>query len=149
MAKFKTICSLAQYFESQNLKLSDDKNNMRQKIDAAMYDIRAISYPFDRFLVFDHGVVLVEIVPVYGEGKLHLSSILSGDPGKGRATATMKKIHTIADRHGVSIDLFPKPFGYLKGALNKKQLVSWYERLGYKKDRDGTMHRGPVDSSSR
>lgn len=61
--------------------------------------------------------------------------------GKGYATAVLKLLTSLADKHGVTLSLTAEPFGREK-AMNKTQLRKWYMKHGFKfgKYMDGGMN---------
>lgn len=85
-------------------------------------------YPFDRRArVLDEDAI---IVAHPFDGRIYLSFIHSVEMGKGQGTKGLKFLIGLADKHGVEIKLEVKPVG--KGGLNKRQLISWYKRHGFK-----------------
>ena len=82
------------------------------------------------------------------DGRILLKGIVSPQKqNKGMASFVMKKITELADKHGVTIFLTPSPFGYIPNKLNKKQLIEWYKRNGFKGDGEG-MTREPLTSTN-
>ena len=105
----------------------------------ALKDIQSLGYPNplnSREIVIDNSV-LVEI-GIFDK-RLHFSSIQSMDKGQGNAGRVMQKIVDIADKHGVTIALTPKPFGGKNGSpiLTKSQLVTFYKKYGFKPEKGG------------
>ncbi len=70
--------------------------------------------------------VRTEIRPF--DGQIHISSIISVTRGARHASAVLKQICALADRHGVVFDLEPEPFG--QGGLDRDELEAWYGRHG-------------------
>jgi len=74
-------------------------------------------------------------------GELHIASIRSFRRGEGNASYALNKVLELADKHGLTINMTPSPFG--KGTnleempggkmLTKKQLEKWYGRHGFVK----------------
>lgn len=88
--------------------------------------------PSDRIWTFNKGetLVLTDLAPF--AGRIHFSSILSPtNPGEGYAGKVIREITKLADKHGVTISLTPKPFGTVAGRLSKAKLVKWYRRHGW------------------
>jgi len=124
--------------------LNEDKRidfSPKELVQSAIDEIRSLGYknPFDNSTVIDDNVV-VEVY--YFDGYLHLSSIMSVIKGKGDATKVMNKICEIADKYKITIHLSPEPFG-LGNRLNKAQLIKWYKKFGFVKDRYDDMKRYP------
>lgn len=112
-------------------------------LDKALKDIRNLGYPNpinSSEIVIDNSVT-VEI-GVFDK-RLWFSSIYSMDRSQGNAGKVMQKIVDIADKHGVTIALTPKPFGGKSGSpiLTKSQLVAFYKRYGFKPSEFGEMER--------
>lgn len=63
-------------------------------------------------------------------GRLRLNGIRSLYPGqrKGGASAALKAVTAIADKHGVDMELTASPFGDEKTRLDHDQLQDWYRR---------------------
>jgi len=80
-----------------------------------------------------------------GEDGIMFKSIMSPEKqGAGFASKVIRAITRIADKHEISLHLTPKPFGRMKNKLNKSQLMGWYKRHGWKKEKEyGGMIRRP------
>jgi GNAT superfamily N-acetyltransferase len=105
----------------------------------ALKDIRSLGVPNwmnSREIVINNSV-LVEI-GIFDK-RLWFSSIHSLDRGQGNAGKVMQQIVDIADKHGVTIALTPKPFGGKNGSpiLTKSQLVAFYKKYGFKPEKGG------------
>ena len=63
-------------------------------------------------------------------GRLRLNGIRSLYPGQrsGGASAALKAVIAIADKHGVDMELTASPFGDEKTRLDHDQLQAWYRR---------------------
>jgi hypothetical protein len=66
-----------------------------------------------------------------------------GIRGKGRASKALKKLTILADKHGVSLILDPKPFGSREG-LNRRDLGDWYKRNGFTPRKNNYWIREPL-----
>lgn len=122
----------------------DERNDIssREIIEKAIDEIHSLGYrsPFDNGVIINNNVV----VEVYAfDGYLHLSSIMSIEKHRGDATEVMHKICEIADKYKVTIHLVPEPFG-LGERLNKTQLINWYKKFGFKKEKYDVMKRHPA-----
>lgn len=106
-------------------------------------------HPFVRGMRLTGGVG-VELRPYKYEGTIHISSIMSFEQkNAGQASAVLKKICDLADKHKMTLDLFVKPIknaGARDGQdLNARQLKGWYARHGFKPSkRGGEMVREPM-----
>lgn len=80
-------------------------------------------------------------------GRIHISSIESMHPGKGKASELLRWITDCADRCGVEIDASIKPFG--EGGLSAQALQSWYERYGFEILEGGKILRQPADRQAK
>lgn len=79
-----------------------------------------------------------------GEDVIWFSSIISPEKqGTGIASHVLKQIAKMADKHGVTMYMSPKPFGTVPNKMNKSKLVSWYRRNGFEKSEGGLMMRSP------
>jgi hypothetical protein len=90
---------------------------------------------------------IVELRPT-GD-RIHISAIQSLNPGQktGAASRALDKIISIADKHGVTIDLTPKAYGTAEGRLTNPQLKKWYARHGFVPEKiGGAMVREPQKS---
>lgn len=107
--------------------------------------------------VFFHGnggaFGAVELNTISGrDDALWLSAVRSFAPGTGNGYGSyvLGKVLDLADKYGVTLQLAAEPFGAKN--LNKKQLMAWYARHGFKPKRGiggGAMERAPqVDGLS-
>lgn len=65
---------------------------------------------------------------------IHISDIMTVQPGKGFANAAMANICELADATRVTLDLTAKAYltgDQAKGKMNTKQLVKWYNKFGF------------------
>ena len=105
----------------------------------ALKDIRSLGVPnwmnSQEIVIGDSVMVEIGIF----DKRLWFSSIHSLDRGQGNAGRVMQKIVDIADKHGVTIALTPKPFGGKDGSpvLTKSQLVTFYKKYGFKPEKGG------------
>ena len=105
----------------------------------ALKDIRSLGVPnwmnSQEIVIGDSVIVEIGIF----DKRLWFSSIHSLDRGQGNAGRVMQKIVDIADKHGVTIALTPKPFGGKDGSpiLTKSQLVAFYKKYGFKPEKGG------------
>lgn len=85
-----------------------------------------------RVWTFKKGEVLIMTHLIERGGKAHFSSIMSPTHGgKGYASKVVKEITKLADKHGVTMSLFAKPFGRFDNKLDMNQLIGWYKRNGF------------------
>lgn len=94
------------------------------------------------------GYVGVELRPVKFEGIIHIASIISFyKKNAGEASAALKSVCDLADKHQLPMDLSVKPIknaGSRDGKdLNATQLKAWYGRFGFKPAKYGAMVRKP------
>jgi len=59
-----------------------------------------------------------------------IESIRAFEMHKGDGGMALRRIVELADKHGVTLQLSPVPFG--EGGLTRKQLVDWYKRNGFR-----------------
>lgn len=131
------------------------RRGVADALDDFMRDYRAATaeHPFEsgsRVWVIgqapDQHCVITEMRPF--DGQIHISSILSPTRGRGHASAVLKQICALADRHGVVLDGAPVPFDS-RGGLALDELEAWYRRHGfenddrYEDDDEPTMRRPP------
>ncbi len=109
-------------------------------LDAFMKDFFAGTYsnpfnPRERVLGED---AIIELRPF--DDKIHLSFIRSVERGAGGGSKALDWLCSLADKHGVAMDLDAKPVG--KG-LNKSQLIKWYVSRGFDRQKGEGMVRQP------
>ena len=110
-----------------------------EALTKALKDIRSLGVPnwmnSQEIVIGDSVMVEIGIF----DKRLWFSSIHSLDRGQGNAGRVMQKIVDIADKHGVTIALTPKPFGGKDGSpvLTKSQLVTFYKKYGFKPEKGG------------
>ena len=75
--------------------------------------------------------------------RVHVSEIRSLRPGGGRRALAL--LVDLADKHGVTLELFPSPIGASR--MSESDLRDWYGRHGFESDdtEDGEMVRYPRD----
>lgn len=62
-------------------------------------------------------------------GEIWLDSIRAFDTSQGAGNKALKFVLELADKHGVTLNLFAEPFG--ERGLSRRDLVKWYERNGF------------------
>lgn len=103
------------------------------------------------------GNAVITLRPQY-DG-VYFQEVRTLQPGAGQASAALKQVVGLADKHGVPMTLYAKPTstgGQFKG-LTRAQLVKWYHSVGFEPDKglrpsrdDGVeMTRKPRTASSR
>ena len=102
--------------------------------------------PFQPAMMIWNDCVGVELTR--WQGRVHISSIMTFvDKNKGNASACMRWLCALADKHQVALELEPVPIqnaGARDGTnLNKKTLTAWYTRCGFKKTDGDMMVRQP------
>ena len=127
--------------------------------DGFMSDYRSMT--FDNFLdprsrVWSYArdgerlpLIMTEIEPTpYSEAPIWLKSIVSPErQGTGQASAILRKVTDLADKHGVAIWLTPKPFGRVENALSASKLKGWYKRYGWESTYGDVWVRQPAGMS--
>ena len=131
---------------------------IRPEVEAFLRDLFDASHP----LPFERGErgervlaasdVAVEVTPRY-DG-IHIDRLHALSARKGAGTEAMRFLTGLADKHGLSLTLYARPFGDEKMDLDA--LVRFYRRFGFREDEDadedeeGTeMHRWPRQSLPR
>ena len=91
-------------------------------------------------------LIMTEIEPTPNhDAPIWLKSIVSPErQGTGQASAILRKITDLADKHGVAIWLTPKPFGNIENALSASKLKGWYKRYGWEPAGGDVWIRQPV-----
>lgn len=100
-------------------------------------------HPFDRKMRLWDGDVGVSVDDFGGEIYLELITTF-GEKGTGRASAAMKFLTSLADKHGATIRLYAKPVknaGSKGRDLTASQLKTWYKRHGFEADGDEMIRR--------
>ena len=101
---------------------------------AFMKDFAALGRPNpmnSRELVIDD-IVIVQLYP--WNNHIYLMSIRTTETRTGAATAVMKKLLALADKHNIPIECTASPFRTgVANTLKKAALIRWYERLGFVK----------------
>ena len=95
---------------------------------------------------------VVEVFPEHGGIKIETIRALSRRKGEG--TKAMRFLTDLADKHGVSLYLYAKPFG--DEAMDLDDLVRFYRRFGFRQDEEADeeedeyegveMHRWPRET---
>jgi hypothetical protein len=77
-----------------------------------------------------------------GKDGIHIHDIRSLKPKSGAGTAALKHAKSLADKHGVSLNLHAKTYHNDKQYISSnKRLKSWYEKHGFK-SHGGSEHEG-------
>lgn len=88
---------------------------------------------------------VVEVTPKYAG--IHLDEVRALTRKQGEGTKAMRFLTALADKHGIKLSLYAKPFG--SEAMNRDTLVNFYRRFGFYPDEaeeedEGTeMYRWP------
>ena len=82
------------------------------------------------FWITDSDVTL-EIYPAHGSIHLAFIGVNHESRRQGRASTVLGQLATVADKHGVPVDLSVQPSG--RGGLAKRELFNWYQRKGFKR----------------
>jgi len=72
--------------------------------------------------------VLVEVTPQHGG--VHIDEVRALVPQQGAGTKAMRFLTDLADKHGVTLMLYPMPFG--SAAMSRDDLVRFYRRHGFR-----------------
>lgn len=88
-------------------------------------------HPFDRRIRL-FGMIGIEVSKF--DGNVHLSDIRNfGKPRQGGATAVLKKLTKLADKHKVKIDGVAKVYDQREGYVSTtKELTKWYKKAGFR-----------------
>lgn len=97
--------------------------------------------------VIDKACVALE-QSVHSPDEVYMAFIKSLEQGCGAASAALRKVTDLADRHQVVVRLFVHPIRSAarerKLTLTRDKLVSWYKRNGFEQVSRGYMLRQPV-----
>jgi GNAT superfamily N-acetyltransferase len=113
------------------VRLTGFRNKYGAAAEAFLRDLFDASYPNplnprERILA---GIeVAVEVSPL--RGGVHLDEVRALRPGKGEGTKAMRFLAELADKHGVTMTLFPMPFGDQK--MDTDDLVRFYRKHGFR-----------------
>jgi hypothetical protein len=102
-------------------------------LDTFMEEYNKLGYrnPFNESEIVVDDKNAIDIAAPYGSKDMAvLRTIRSFEKGKGSGTDTLEKILKLANKHKVKVQVYVKPFDV--GGLNKKQLLQWYKRHGFK-----------------
>jgi hypothetical protein len=94
---------------------------------------------------------VVEVTPQYAG--IHIDRLRALTRKQGEGTKAMRFLTSLADKHGVKLSLYAKPFG--SEPMNRDTLVNFYRRFGFYPDEaeeedEGTeMYRWPRQTPSR
>lgn len=112
------------------IRLSGFRKQYGEAAEAFLRDLFDASYPNPlnpRERVLASIAVAVEVSPL--RGGVHLDEVRALCPGKGEGTKAMRFLTDLADKHGVSLTLFPMPFGNEK--MYTDDLVRFYRKHGF------------------
>ena len=127
---------------------------IRPEVEAFIRDLFDASYPnplggsthTERIL---SGIeVLVDVVPEHNG--VHIDRLRALTRKQGEGTKAMRFLTSLADKHGVKLSLYAKPFG--SEPMNRDTLVNFYRRFGFYPDEaeeedEGTeMYRWPRET---
>ncbi len=130
----------------QQVQILETKQSTPE-LDAFMKDFfaKTVGNPFARHLrIYDDSVGFETSI---WNKAIHLAAIMSfASKGEGEASKALKWFVSLADKHGVPIELDVKPIpnaGAEGKNLTKTQLTAWYKRNGFEKVRGDMMRREP------
>ncbi len=122
---------------------------LRDLFDASYPNPLGGSTPTERIL---SGIeVLVDVLPEHNG--VHIDRLRALTRKQGEGTKAMRFLTSLADKHGVKLSLYAKPFG--SEAMNRDTLVNVYRRFSFYPDEaeeedEGTeMYRWPRQTPSR
>jgi hypothetical protein len=120
----------------KRIALSSRVDN-RQAIDDFMDDFReeTTQNPLDpdtRILDNKSGISLRPQKDV-----VWLDSIHAFEKGEGEGNTALKLVLGLADTHGVTLNLFSKPYG--EGGLDQESLNDWYSRNGFVREKGSSV----------
>jgi hypothetical protein len=76
----------------------------------------------------------VQIIP-WVNRRVTIYRLWTRRPGQGNGAKMLRALCDVADRHGVELELKPLPFGRKPYPMSRDQLLSWYERHGFRGNR--------------
>jgi hypothetical protein len=127
------------------LRLTGFRNKYGAAAEAFLRDLFDASYPNplnprERILA---GIeVAVEVSPL--RGGVHIDEVRALRPGKGEGTKAMRFLAELADKHGVTMTLFPMPFGDQK--MDTDDLVRFYRKHGFRfESEEGDEEEADID----
>jgi hypothetical protein len=62
---------------------------------------------------------------------VELTNFLASQPGHGQGRTSMQFILDLADRLGVTLEVWPVYDDAIEGGLDQDDLFAWYKRLGF------------------
>lgn len=83
--------------------------------------------------VFEYGSAIT-LRPSVTEGVVWLDSIRSFEKGTGAGSQALKYLTEMADRHGITLRLYARPFETEAPGLEQESLIMWYEQNGFAKE---------------
>jgi GNAT superfamily N-acetyltransferase len=127
------------------LRLTGFRNKYGAAAEAFLRDLFDASYPNPlnpRERIFAGIEVTVEVSPL--RGGVHLDEVRALRPGKGAGTKAMRFLAELADKHGVTMTLFPMPFGDQK--MDTDDLVRFYRKHGFRfESEEGDEEEADID----
>ena len=113
------------------IRLTGFRKKYGEAAEAFLRDLFDASYPNPlnpRERVLAGIEVAVEVSPL--RGGVHLDEVRALRPSKGEGTKAMRFLVELADKHSVTLTLFPMPFGNEK--MDTDDLVRFYRRHGFR-----------------
>ena len=121
------------------IKIGGKKNENVDEFMKTYFKVTQV-HPFDNQarIAWD-GKSTATVVPF--NDHVNLSAVQTLAPGErsGSANGMVMTLVKIAQETGVPVRLSAKPFGDMKGKLNKRQLMAWYKRRGFVVDHGSEM----------
>jgi hypothetical protein len=74
---------------------------------------------------------------------VRLSCVRSFERQRGKGSAALDWLCSMADAHGVAIEGSIEPVGQTRPRLNKTELRRWYKRHGFTVAKNGDIRREP------
>lgn len=125
--------TLKAFLGETTIRLNGPTQDQKDRVNAFMKDYHETTtpHPWDNHTrIF--GKVKLEVSPSVYHGGVHISDIQSMDQGSGAGTTALRHLTSLADKHGVSLDLFPH--GYAN--TTDEQLHRWYGRHDFESKPD-------------
>jgi GNAT superfamily N-acetyltransferase len=120
---------------------------LRPAVEAFIRDVFDASHPlpfqndYRTQRVLAHIEAVVEVLPEHGGIKIETLRALSRRKGEG--TKAMRFLTDLADKHGVELYLYAKPFGDEKMPLD--DLVRFYRRFGFDESEENRSDEDDAD----
>lgn len=108
-----------------------------------MADYRAMTSETPRWneRIWDDRQVCTDVERDDHEGTIYLGAIYSDARRGGNASAVLRALCELADRHGITLQLTPVRLS--RRGLTKRALVAWYSRHGFAPTSKYSMRRLP------